>query len=138
MATRSNPEAALHVSVVEWLTRFGKPGLIWFHPANERRCSPRQGAQLKRMGVKAGVPDICLVRPGGAAAYLELKSAKGRQTSEQIAFEQLCKTNGSPYAIARTIDEAITTLTAWGCLRSAHRKQMTIRTVSLETRNGHV
>jgi hypothetical protein len=125
MATRSNPEAALHVSVVEWLTRFGKPGLIWFHPANERRCSPRQGARLKRMGVKAGVPDICLVRPGGAAAYLELKSPKGRQTPEQSAFEQLCKANGSPYAVARTIEEAVSTLAAWGCIRvSAHSQRM--------------
>lgn len=125
MATYSNPEAALHVSVIEWLTRFGKPGLIWFHPANERRCSPRQGAHLKRLGVRAGVPDICLVRPGGAAAYLELKSTNGRQTPEQLAFEQLCKANGCPYSVARTIDEAISALAAWGCIRvSANSPRM--------------
>lgn len=115
---RGNFEATLQLSVVEWLTRFAKPNLIWFHPANERRCSPRQGAYLKRMGVKAGVADICLVRPGGTAAYLELKSRDGRQTLEQQVFQQLCLANGSPYAIARNIDEAISTLTAWGCLKA--------------------
>jgi len=112
-------EASLQISVAEWLARFGKPGLIWFHAANERQCSMRQGAYLKRMGVKAGVPDVCIVRPGGTAAFLELKSRDGRQTPEQQAFEQLCKANDSPYAIARTIDEAISTLTAWGCLRQS-------------------
>ena len=111
-----DPEAALHLSVVEWLNRFGKPNLIWFHTANERRCSPRQGAYLKRMGVKAGVPDLCLVLPGGAAAFLELKSPTGRQTPEQKAFQQLCERNGVSCAIARTIDEAIATLAAWGCI----------------------
>ena len=70
-------------------------------------------------------PDICLVRPGGAAVHLELKSPKGRQTPEHAAFEQLCKANGSPYAVARTIDEAIAALTAWGCLRSRRQTQMT-------------
>src|SRR5688572_790368 len=97
---RSRFEASLQLSVIEWLTRLGKPGLIWFHPANERQCSPRQGAHLKRMGVKAGVPDICIVRPGGSVAFLELKSRDGRQTAEQVAFEQLCKANGSPYVVA--------------------------------------
>jgi hypothetical protein len=114
---RSNFEASLQLSVIECLTRFAKPTIIWFHPANERRCSPRQGAFLKRMGVKAGVPDVCLVRPDGTAAFLELKSRDGRQTPEQIAFEQLCRANGSPYAIDRNIDEAISILMAWGCIK---------------------
>src|SRR5688500_1163857 len=113
-------EATLQLCVVEWLTRLGKPNLIWFHPANERRRSPRQRAYPKRMGVKAGVPDICIARPGATAAFLELKSRDGRQTAEQAAFEQLCKANGSPYAVARTIDEAIAALTAWDCIRSHH------------------
>jgi hypothetical protein len=112
-------EASLQRSVIDWLTRLGKRGLIWFHPANERQCSPRAGAYLKLLGVKAGVPDLCLVRPGGSVAFLELKSRDGRQSPEQIAFQQLCETNGAPYAIARSIDEAVSTLTAWGCLRSS-------------------
>jgi hypothetical protein len=114
---RSSPEAALQRTVFEWLRLAGKPGLIFFHCPNGMVSNPRSVARMKAEGLFNGVADICLVRPGGAAAFLELKSQSGRQTPEQRAFEQLCKANGSPYAIARNINEAISTLAAWGCIK---------------------
>ena len=35
-------------------------GLLWFHPANERKTSPAAGKRLKLKGVKSGVPD-CII-----------------------------------------------------------------------------
>lgn len=46
-----------------------------FHIANERKTSPRAGAYLKRKGVRAGIPDVCVpvARHGYSAMYVELK-----------------------------------------------------------------
>jgi hypothetical protein len=116
---RRSDEAGLQRSVLEWLRYAGKPGLIFYHCPNGLVSNARAVARMKTAGLTAGIADICLVRPGGAAAFLEFKSREGRQTQEQLAFEQLCKANGSPYSVARTIDEAIAALTEWGCIRAA-------------------
>jgi hypothetical protein len=114
---RSNPEATLQRTVFEWLKLTGKPGLIFFHCPNGMVSNPRSVARMKAEGLFNGVADVCLVRPGGAAAFLELKSPSGRQTPEQTAFQKLCERNGTPYAVARNINEAISILAAWGCIK---------------------
>lgn len=55
------------------------------HIPNERQCTPRQGAKLKRMGVKSGVPDLFLPAPRGAyhGLYLEMKTENGRTSDNQ-------------------------------------------------------
>ena len=58
---------------------------LLYHIENERQCSPQQAARRKRMGVKRGVPDLCLpVRRGPyAGLYIELKTPAGRPSQEQ-------------------------------------------------------
>lgn len=118
---------------VDLLTKCGVPDLIWFHVPNQgTHKSPKIGATLKRMGVKAGVADFVIVSPanmpaGGLALgisrtpalphFLELKSADGRQSKAQRDFEILCRANGSHYAVARTTDDVQRVLTEWGALR---------------------
>jgi hypothetical protein len=69
------------------------------------------------MGVRRGVADICLVLPGGAAAFLELKAPGGVLSPEQLLFQQSCEWAGAPYAVARSLDEAVEILRDWGALR---------------------
>lgn len=54
-----------------------------FHVVNEGHRSPRMGAELKKQGMRAGVPDICLPVPSGKynALYIEMKRVKGGQVS---------------------------------------------------------
>lgn len=58
---------------------------LLYHVENERLCTPQQAARRKRMGVKKGVPDLCLPVPRGpyAGLYLELKKPGGRLSEEQ-------------------------------------------------------
>lgn len=63
---------------------------LLYHIPNERKCSPQEGARLKRMGVKKGVPDLCLPSPKGRyhGLYIELKSELGRPTESQKWWQQ--------------------------------------------------
>ena len=55
------------------------------HIPNERKCSVIEGANLKRSGVKKGVPDLHLpvARKGYHGLYIEMKAETGRTTPEQ-------------------------------------------------------
>ena len=58
---------------------------MMFHIPNGGRRDAVTGAALKRRGVKAGVPDICLPFPRGKyhGLYIELKVGKNRPTETQ-------------------------------------------------------
>lgn len=58
---------------------------LLYHIPNERHCTPVQGKQLKRAGVRSGVPDLCLpvARCGYHGLYIEMKAKGGRTTEEQ-------------------------------------------------------
>ena len=115
-------EAVLHIAVADLLRQTCLPRWIWSHfPAGEAR-DVRTGAKLKRMGLARGWPDFLLVKPArgtsrGQLFCLELKRQGEHLTDEQSAFRDWCDANAVPFAIARTIDEAIAILTEWRCLR---------------------
>lgn len=96
----------------------GVDGLIALHIPNEGQRAPRSGAFLKRQGMMPGAADWSITLPGGRQRWLELKTRDGRQSPTQRAFERLAERNGSPYAIARTPEEATAILKSWGAIRS--------------------
>lgn len=68
-----------------------------YHIENERQCTPQQAARRKRMGVKSGVPDLCLPVARGRyhGLYIELKTPKGKATPDQEWWVE--KLNGDGY-----------------------------------------
>jgi hypothetical protein len=72
---------------------------------------------MKAEGLQAGAADLCVMLPGGRVAWLELKTAVGRQSIAQKGFEAKCRRLDHPYAVARTLDEAIAALTQWKALK---------------------
>ena len=58
---------------------------LLYHVPNERRCTPQQGRQLKLMGVRSGVPDLCLpvARAGFHGLFIEMKTQGGRVSENQ-------------------------------------------------------
>lgn len=115
---RDQPEYRLHYFVVQLLTFNAAPGLVWFAVPNGEYRSKRTLSKLKGMGVRAGVADLAFVLPGGKAAFLELKSPRGYPSPEQRTFRDDVERAGGLYAIAKSQDEAIAVLEAWGALRS--------------------
>lgn len=92
-------EAAEQEAVFEWaaLNTAKYPELKYmYHVANEGKRTARYGAELKRMGLKNGVPDIVLPAPRGDyhGLYIEMKVGQNRPTASQKEFlEFLTKQN---------------------------------------------
>lgn len=120
-------ERDLHGYTADLIRICGVPGLIAYHVPNEGQRAARTGAFLKRMMMVPGVADFALVLPGGRAAFLEIKTAKGRQSPEQRAFEAACRENGTPYRIARSPEEAMRALHELGAIRDLARRAQQAR-----------
>lgn len=58
---------------------------LMFHIPNERHCDPQQGKNLKRMGVRSGVPDLFLPVPRGRyhGLWIEMKTETGHTSDTQ-------------------------------------------------------
>ncbi len=77
-----------------------------FHVPNGGSRDAREAAKLKRMGVLPGIPDIAILRPAQRVAWIEVKAAKGRLSSAQIAFRDWCRAQGHPWALCRSVSDA--------------------------------
>lgn len=116
---REPTEHALQVRVLE-IINIGKahPDIFAFAIPNAARRSFQMAMKMKAEGLMAGVADICIMLPEAKSAWLELKKRKGgRQSEHQKGFEARCQRLNHPYALARTLDEAVAALHRWGVLR---------------------
>lgn len=115
---RDETEEAIHKAVVQLLMLCAHPRLVFFHCPNGEARSEKTGGKLKAMGVLAGVADINFVLPDGKAAFIELKTSKGRQSVEQKEFQRRVEAAGALYEICRSSDDVRRALGRWGALRT--------------------
>lgn len=111
-------ERAIHLGIVHALHLLAAPNVVWWHTANERRTSPQEGAFLKRMGVKAGVPDFIILSPG-LVAFLEVKRPGKYLSPAQNDMKSSLELAGFGVTVVRSIDEAIARMEQWGVIRRA-------------------
>lgn len=80
-----------------------------YHPANGGFRAPKTARRLKKMGVKPGVPDICVPIPTGKypGLYIEMKVKPNKLTDSQILFTSLLHSLGHCVRIAWSAQEAI-------------------------------
>jgi len=95
-------EAAFQQECVMWFHN-AYPGLrgMLFHIRNNSN-SKKEGAYWKALGVYAGVSDLILLY-GCKAHCIELKTPKGYQSPEQIAWEEKVFEQGIDYYIINSI-----------------------------------
>jgi len=77
-------EASIQKHLILWARNHANSLLheIFHIPNGEKRCG-NTGYHLKKQGVVAGVPDLCLPLPDGSCAWVELKPKKGRLSKTQ-------------------------------------------------------
>jgi len=111
-------EEELHRACVRWAD--AQSGALpeldaLFHPPNGGARTAKEGARMKKMGVKAGVPDLCLpiVRPAiwtsgkevaAGALWIELKSESGRLRNTQKKWRARLMKHQHCYVVCRTLD----------------------------------
>lgn len=113
-------ERQIHLGIVQLLNFNAVPGLVWTHVANERRTTSREGAFLKRMGLRAGWADFTLLIPHNplpTIGFLELKRPGGRLSVAQEQFRDDVTAIGCLWALAYSTDQAARFLRDWGALR---------------------
>lgn len=114
---RSREEYQIQVALVEhfWLRRVH--GAICLATANGELRDPAVGAKLKRMGVKAGTPDLWFGLPGGKSFWIELKTRTGTASPEQRDMIADLRAAGHTVYVARGLGEALAILESEGALR---------------------
>jgi hypothetical protein len=113
---RGQPEAMLQRAVLAHLEARAVPGVFWFHPPNGGARTRVEGAILKGLGVRLGVPDLIRLHDGRCFA-LELKSPGGRPSPAQSATIARMERAGAYGGIAEGLDRALAMLETWGLLR---------------------
>jgi hypothetical protein len=110
-------EHRLQVLVLQHLELHAVKEAYWFAVPNAARRSMGLAARMKQEGMRAGVADICIMLGGGRTVWIEMKTAKGRQTEAQLEFQKVCEALGHPYILAHSLDEAMQGLRTAGVLK---------------------
>ncbi len=86
-------------------------GLL-FHVPNGGSRHPAEAANLKRQGVKPGVPDLCLpvARGGFHGLFIEMKRKGGRPTELQSAWLVDLAEQGYKAVVCHGFEEAVEVL----------------------------
>jgi len=102
--------------VVDYLRLAMPSDVVWTHfPAGGG--GKVRGARLKAMGLRPGFPDLLFVWRDGErtkTAWIELKTARGRESAAQRKVRKSLALAGCATAICRDLDAVIGTLKGWG------------------------
>ena len=71
-----------------------------------------EAVNLKRQGVRSGVPDLCmpLARKGYHGLYIELKVGKNKPSVNQLKWIETLNTNGYKAVVCYGFDQTIKTI----------------------------
>ena len=106
-------EDQLQIRVAQWLDLALPPGAVWHHSPNEGNRHVSYKVKQKRMGTKAGWPDIEIFVPGdqskvgiSISIFIELKRPKGGKLSEnQAMVRDKLELAGCFWQLCRSIDQ---------------------------------
>jgi hypothetical protein len=117
MTRRAQPEQQLQRSLIDHLRWCARSDVWWTHIPNGGLRSKIEAAIFRAIGVKAGAPDLLIVR-AGQALFLELK-APGRLklSPKQIECHNALRRAGATVEVFDDLDEALMFLRKLGVLR---------------------
>jgi hypothetical protein len=105
-APRKSPahhESRLQAACVRWF-RYQHPSLLIFAIPNGGWRNEIEAKIMKNEGVMAGVADLEILLPNGRCLFIEMKTAKGRQSEAQRGFQKWCDDNGHTYMVCRSLE----------------------------------
>lgn len=88
-------------------------GIIFSIPNGDYRHQSI-AVRLKAEGLLAGIPDLCILKKGGAILFVEMKKLKGGSVStEQKKIHPIMKNLGFQVIVCRGYEEAIKAIEAF-------------------------
>lgn len=104
-----NPEEIEQIKVIDWLTTNPLVYAVTFHIPNQGKRSFQDGLILKRMGLKAGIPDIFCAYPVSPyhGLFIEMKAPKKKPTKQQEEVMRALSEQGYWVACADSASTAI-------------------------------
>lgn len=103
-AGRRYPEDKLQRAIVEYLDWSLPDDAVVFAVPNGGKRHAREAARMKGLGVKAGIPDLCIVWRG-KALFIEVKAIRGVLAQEQRAMIHKLEYCGSLVWVARSVEQ---------------------------------
>ena len=108
---RRRSEATEQETLIQWCEwqQASHPELkLIYHIPNGGSRNTLEAANLKRQGVKAGVPDLCLpvARNGFHGLYIEMKYGRNKTTDSQDEWLEALKEQGYFTAVCYGAEEA--------------------------------
>lgn len=102
-------EALEQIKVINYCTMRNYPV---YHIPNGGSRHRKEAANLKRQGVKAGVPDLCfpVALRGYHGMYIEMKAGRNKTTDSQDAWLDLLARNGYYVRVCYGFEEAMTAI----------------------------
>lgn len=85
--------------------------LSYFHVPNGTYKSKKTAWIMKEQGLRAGVPDLVILFPGGRTIFVELKAKTGRMSDVQKMFHEELTLMGFAVHICRSLDELMNAVT---------------------------
>lgn len=61
--------------------------------------------QMKNMGLRSGVSDMIVTLPRGKVLFIEFKTPEGRQSPNQVEFQQTVESTGHKYYVVRSLEQ---------------------------------
>lgn len=103
-------EALIQEACVTWFSyQYPEWALLLHHSPNGGKRNAKEAAKFKRMGVRAGFPDLILLLPNGTYHYLaiEMKTEErgSAQTANQKQYQRLIEAHGGKYVVCRSEQE---------------------------------
>jgi hypothetical protein len=105
-------EQSIQMSIVDYLSYVVLGHKLIFSIPNEGKRSVALGTLMRRMGLRAGVADLCLVYDG-RAHFMEVKAPEGRLTKTQEEFKEAALLAGAGWAVVRSIEDVERCLAIW-------------------------
>lgn len=101
-------EEKLQIECVRWFERT-HPAIknLLHHSPNEGQRSWFERMKLTKMGMRAGFPDLILLKDNSYSKFLaiELKTLKGNQSKRQKDMQITLMKEGGKYVICRTLED---------------------------------
>lgn len=118
MKAYASTETAEQIAVVEYCAIKHIPVV---HIPNEGKRSAATGANLVRMGLKKGFPDLFIPRARGKyhGLFIEMKYGKGKTSPDQEEWIDILLREGYACTVCRGADEAINIIETYNKLKNA-------------------